>query len=410
MDKAEILANLRSSVLFGESPETVLEGIARIVRLISIDAGERLIEKGDDGDAMYIVCDGSVKVHDGDLQLSILGKGSAFGEMAALDATVRTASITAITPTRLIQLNRDDLYSLLDTEPLLSRSLIHFLCQRGKSIISDITERSLKLRGLEREFEIGRNIQEGFLPDVVPEVPGWDIAAYFKAAKEVAGDFYDIFEIGSRGKVALIVGDVCGKGVGAALFMSLFRTLLRSSISAASLAGNVDPETMDSAQLDINRILVESVVKTNNYVATTHADACMFSTLFVAVLDPEAGSLVYVNAGHEAPVVFDENGVVARLSHTGPAAGLFPGEAFLSRKIVLDPGHTLVVFTDGVTEAVDKRNEQFSDERLCGILTEEIREGSLDSALGKLVDCLKDFTGDAEQFDDITLLALKRNN
>jgi serine phosphatase RsbU (regulator of sigma subunit) len=407
MTESEILENLKSSVLFEQAPELVLREVSKIVRLISIDADERLIEKGEQGDAMYILCDGGVKVHDGDLLLSRLGKGNAFGEMAALDGAVRTASVTALEPTRLIQLNRDDLFALVEREPQLAKSLIHFLCQRGKNIINDITERSLKLRTLEREFEIARNIQAGFLPESIPKVPGWDIAAYFQAAKEVAGDFYDVFEIGIRGKVALVVGDVCGKGVGAALFMSLFRSLLRSSLLSGDFMGwSNDASNADAPPLDVRRILVNSVVLTNNYVARTHADACMFSTLFIAVLDPSDGSLVYVNGGHEAPLIFDASEIKERVSHSGPVLGLFADESFEARETQLEPGDTLIIYTDGVTEAVNKADEQFSTERLLETLMGN--SGSIERGLSDVVVRLNHFTEGMEQFDDITLLGVKR--
>jgi serine phosphatase RsbU (regulator of sigma subunit) len=409
MPDSEILTNLRSSVLFERATDNTLAEIAKIVSFISIGSGEKLIEKGEHGESMYIVCGGKVKVHDGDLTLAYLGKGSAFGEMAALDGEVRTASITASEETRLIQLNRDDLFALIEREPLVAKSLIHFLCQRGKNIINDITERSLKLRTLEREFEIAHDIQAGFLPESIPEVQDWEIAAYFQAAKEVAGDFYDVFEIGDCGKIALIVGDVCGKGVGAALFMSLFRSLLRSSLLSTDFMGwsNKDAkEPLDLKPLDIRDILLNSVMLTNNYVAQTHADACMFSTLFVAILDPSDGSLLYVNAGHEAPVIFNKDKVKERISHTGPVAGLFAEVEFSVGETKLEHGDSLLAFTDGVPEAVNTTNEQFTTERMIKVLMENNQK--LEQGMNNVVEQLKVFTKNMEQFDDITLLGVKR--
>ncbi|MCK5844472.1 MAG: SpoIIE family protein phosphatase [Victivallales bacterium] len=409
MPYSEILENLRSSVLFEQSPDPVLEEIAKIVRLISIEAGEKLIVKGEHDDAMYIICDGKVKVHDGDLTLAKLGKGHAFGEMAALDGEVRTASITAAEKTRLIQLNRDDLFALIEREPQIAKSLIHFLCQRGKNIINDITERSLKLRTLEREFEIAHDIQAGFLPESIPEVEGWEISAYFHAAKEVAGDFYDVFEIGKCGKVALIVGDVCGKGVGAALFMSLFRSLLRSSLLSGDFMGwsNKERVNKELTQIELREMLLNSVVLTNNYVARTHAEACMFSTLFVAILDPSDGSLIYVNAGHEAPIIFNGEEIVERISHTGPVAGLFAEEEFAVGETKLDPGESLLAFTDGVPEAVNTKNEQFTEALMIQILMTNTH--SLKDGMNSVVEQLKTFTKNMEQFDDITLLGVRRS-
>ena len=141
-----ILENLKQSVLFELAPEHVLNKVAEIVHKKSIVKDERLIKKGEFGDSMYIVCNGKVKVHDKDLFLSYLGKGDVFGEMAALDGEVRTASISAAEDTLLIQLNRDELHELIGREPEVAKSLIHFLCQRGKNNYSDIANSSFKIR------------------------------------------------------------------------------------------------------------------------------------------------------------------------------------------------------------------------------------------------------------------------
>lgn len=409
MPTSEILKNLRQSVLFEQAPESVLKKVAAIVQETAIKAGEKLIEKGESGDSMYIICSGKVKVHDGDLLLSHLGKGHAFGEMAALDGEDRTASITAVEDTELIQLDRKDLSKLWSREPEVAKALIHFLCQRGKNVYSDITERSLKLNILEREFEIGRNIQAGFLPESLPEVSDWDIAAYFQAAREVAGDFYDVFKIANQGKIGLVIGDVCGKGVGAALFMTLFRSLLRAGILAGDFMTwkDEDRESKSIAQMNIHQVLSDSVALTNNYVALTHGSACMFATLFVGILDPQSGLLVYINAGHESPVILNSNGIKKMLDPTGPAAGLFPGAVFSVAETELASGDAFVAFTDGVTEAVNSENRQFTSQRLLDILINHqvppAKEG-----LAAAVQQLKEFTADVEPFDDITLLNVKR--
>ena len=408
MSRRAVIQNLRKSILFENVSDGILEKIAEIVTEAAVSAGENLITKGEVGSSMYIVCSGRVKVHEGDLLLNILGEGNAFGEMAALDKEVRTASVTAIEDTELIRLEHDALTELFNREPEVAQALIHFLCQREKHIISDITERSFKLRALEREFEIGRNIQKDFLPKSLPEINGWDFAAYFRAAREVAGDFYDVFETHNPFRIAFLIGDVCGKGVGAALFMALFRSLLRSSLLAGTFLNTDDAgnNQKKNSLPDLKTLLQNSIVLTNNYVADVHGDACMFATLFVALLDPETGEMIYVNAGHEAPVVFRSGEIVKELLQTGPAVGVFPDTAYPVGEITLKKGDTILGFTDGVTEAVNADNEQFSSERLLKIIAKN--KGRSEEALEKAVEALKNFTGDLEQFDDITLLEIKR--
>ena len=400
-----ILQNLRKSILFEKVSESLLLEIANIAKNINVDAGIKILSKGDFGDSMFIVTSGRVRVHDGDLTLNFLGPGTAFGEMAALDGAIRTASISAEIATSLIELKRKDIMKLVATHSEFAEALIHFLCQRGKHIINDITERTFVLKAFEHEMEIGRNIQSGFLPSVIPDITGWDVGAYFRAAKEVAGDFYDIFPISGSGNIALVVGDVCGKGVGAALFMALFRSLMRASILSEDFK-NSEAEKEEKLELDIETILLNSMTLTNNYVANTHGDTCMFATIFVAVLNPDTGELFYVNGGHESPVVFNEEGVKLRLSHTGPAVGLFPGEKYQVLKLILEEGDALIAFTDGVIEAVNSKREQFTKERMLEIMINN--ENSMNLCLSTLVDEIDSFAGDAEQFDDITLLALRR--
>src|SRR5262249_22798559 len=158
------------------------------------------------------------------------------------------------------------------------------------------------------ELEIGRQIQRDFLPDSLPQPPGWEIAAAFHPARQVGGDFYDAFSL-EDGRVALAVADVCDKGVGAALFMALFRSLVRAH---AELPGSGTPAGPASRSI---------VALTNDYIARTHGRSNMFATMLFAILDPRTGDLAWVNGGHEPPIVRRRGGAVERLMPTGPAVG-----------------------------------------------------------------------------------------
>ena len=250
---------------------------------------------------------------------------------------------------------------------------------------------------LARELEIGRRIQLGFLPSVLPVPPGWDLAARFRPAREVAGDFYDAFWIdgeatGDR-RLALIVADVCDKGVGAALFMALFRSLLRSS------ALDRPPALSDANHA---RHVVHTV---NEYIATTHGDANMFATVFLSLLDPASGQLTYVNGGHDPPAVLGAGGVRTRLHPTGPALGLMPGMAFQAREVYLGEGETLLAFTDGVTDAQSPEGHSFTENRMLDAVSTPAASAS---ALLERVDAaLALHVREAPAFDDLTLLALR---
>jgi serine phosphatase RsbU (regulator of sigma subunit) len=249
---------------------------------------------------------------------------------------------------------------------------------------------------LERELEIGREIQRSFLPEKMPRPDEWEIAARFTPARQVAGDFYDAFPLAGGSRIGLIVADVCDKGVGAALFMALFRSLLRAF---------AEREFADSSHSERERIL-GTIVATNDYIARTHGASNMFATVFFGVLDPATGALAWVNAGHEAPAVFGASGVSARLDPSGPALGMMPDMKFEVRQSQIAPGQVLLAFTDGVTEAKDPSGRLYSEEALLGLLA----GGAPDAAalLDRIEKSVAAHSAGAERSDDITMLAVRR--
>ena len=252
-------------------------------------------------------------------------------------------------------------------------------------------------KSLERELEIGREIQQSFLPEELPQPPDWEIEATFQPARQVAGDFYDAFPLAGGSRIGLVVADVCDKGVGAALFMALFRSLLRAFAERA-FAGDVAED---------GPRLLSTVVSTNDYIARTHGRSNMFATAFVAVLDPKTGSLVWVNAGHEAPVVSGPSRTPAdRLPPTGPALGMMPDMAFSSRQTVLAPGETLFAYTDGVTDSKDRSGRFFTEDRLLDLVSKGAP--SVKALLDAVETEVASHSAGAERSDDITMLVVRR--
>jgi serine phosphatase RsbU (regulator of sigma subunit) len=248
---------------------------------------------------------------------------------------------------------------------------------------------------LQREMDIARTIQAGFLPHALPQAAGWDVAAWFQPARHVGGDFYDAYALREGRRIVLVVADVCDKGVGAALFMALFRSLLRAQ-AEKTLGGDGDVATQ----------ACELVASVNDYIARTHERDNMFATVFLAILDPLSGELVYVNGGHEAPVVCGPGGARARLPPTGPAVGLMPGAVFSAARVAIGAGQSLVAFTDGVTDAVGADGGIYSEQRLLSRLASV--GGRADDTVVAVREDLQAAMGQAAQFDDITLLVLHR--
>jgi serine phosphatase RsbU (regulator of sigma subunit) len=282
-------------------------------------------------------------------------------------------------------------------EPTLLRARLASSLEKKR--LHDLEQ--LYLKGLERELDIAREIQQGFLPAELPHVDGWGLAAHFQAAREVAGDFYDAFML-ADGRLVFFVGDVCGKGVGAALFMTLFRSLLRAPFTMDVRRSEAGTEAFPADQR-----LQQVVSLTSNYVTDTHAEAYMFATVFIGVIDPRDGTLTYVNCGNEAALLLGDTST-RQLGPTGPVVGIIPDAHFGVKQVVLQKGELLVAFTDGITDAMNSAGEPFSRERLSELVG---RNGGASPAV--LTEAIKAelqlFVGSADPFDDITLLAIGRD-
>ena len=259
---------------------------------------------------------------------------------------------------RGIQLGAED-YLPKPFEP----TLLHARISSGleKKRLRDLQQ--LYLKSLERELEIAREIQMGFLPSKLPTVAGWEIAAYLKAAREVAGDFYDAFLL-PDGNLACVVGDVCGKGVGAALFMTLFRSLIRATSTSDVSRSGEDLKALAPAER-----LRHVISFTNRYLVETHGDANMFATVFLGIFDLQQGALTYINGGNEPPLLLRRGGAVSALQPTGPVVGMMADADYSIKEIALEKNDLLLAFTDGIPDARNSENDFFGSERLRELLS-----------------------------------------
>jgi len=265
---------------------------------------------------------------------------------------------------------------------------------------------------LAREMDVARNIQRDFLPESLPLARGVQLEAALHPAREVSGDFYDAFTLAPSGAIVLVVGDVCDKGVGAALFMALFRSLIRASadpVGGGAIQMIGGRRTLVRQALDAATpadLLTRVAGFTNDYIARLHGRTNMFATVFLAALDPMSGRFDYVNAGHEPAIVIAPDGNIRELRPTGPALGLLPDQGFGAGEGRLEQGHCLFAFTDGLVEARSQAGEVFGAERLRTALRAN-STGATDLVRG-VMEALNVFTGEAEPHDDVTLLAATR--
>jgi serine phosphatase RsbU (regulator of sigma subunit) len=243
---------------------------------------------------------------------------------------------------------------------------------------------------IEQELRVARLIQQTLLPKGVPDLPGYQLAAYYQPAREVGGDFYDFLEL-DDGRFGLVVGDVTDKGVPAALVMATTRTMLRASAQRLDSPGEV--------------------LKRVNDVMVPDIPPNMFVTCLYAILDPATGRLHYANAGHDLPYRRRAKGGAGgaeELRATGMPLGLLPGMGYEEKEIVLERGESVLFYSDGLVEAHDPQREMFGFPRLQGLVGAHRSGGQ--ELVNFLLSELARFTGEGwEQEDDITLVTLERS-
>jgi sigma-B regulation protein RsbU (phosphoserine phosphatase) len=257
--------------------------------------------------------------------------------------------------------------------------------------VHETQEEHTELVSLKEDLTSASEIQQYFLPRTFPPFPEdndkLDIYASMEAAKDVGGDFYDFFRI-DEDRIALVIADVCGKGIPAALFMVLSQTIIRSKATQSASAAECLTEA--------NKLLVNYSVE------------YMFVTVFYVIYNTKTGQVTYCNAGHNPPHILRADSTTEELPRTkNVMVGAFAGVEYKENTLQLDHGDSLVMFTDGVTEAMNETHEEFGTERLDNIL-----KGLKDKGSKEIVETVKagiaDFVDGAEQHDDITMLVIKR--
>lgn len=252
--------------------------------------------------------------------------------------------------------------------------------------ISKAFSESLQLVGIRQELDIAAKMQHAILPRTWPRHDDFAAWGTMRSAKEVGGDFYDHFPL-EGGRIGIVVADVSGKGVPAALFAMVSKTLIR----ATAMHGGAPNSTIEA----VNAALCED------------NDACMFVTTLYAVFDPHDGTLVYVNAGHPPPLLVHADGSSEFVEATGGAAlGVIENLSFAQATLALRPGDTLLLYTDGVTESFDAQGVEFSAARLPSLFANERPTGVNDS-VERVIRAVDAHAGTAPQFDDITCVALQ---
>lgn len=255
---------------------------------------------------------------------------------------------------------------------------------------SKVYDQSLLYSQTLQELRLAGKIQASFLPNKFPSVPGWQLAVTLLPARDTSGDFFDVIEL-SDGRLGILVADVADKGVGAALYMALSRTLIRTY----AVEYDAEPEVVFFAA---NRRLLSD------------ARANLFVTAFYGILDPDTGILTFCNAGHNPPLIIRSEGkdTVEMLKRTGMAIGIEENATWSQSSISINPGDFLVLYTDGIPEAQDAMGSFFGEEKLVEIVQENTARSAYEIQ-NSILEGIEKFVGDSPQFDDITLMILARD-
>lgn len=370
---------------------------------------------GEIGDSFYLIESGELEVirimDDGSERVigfrrsgDFVGEGSLFDRQGR-----RSASVRARTDVRLMEMKLAELDERLKSEPWLAYEIIKVVSRRlreaDNTTIHDLQTKNRELtrayaelkaaqakiiekERLERELQVAREIQESILPRHLPEMDYGSVGAHMQPAKAVGGDFYDVMVLDDN-RLGLVVGDVSDKGMHAAIFMAMVRSLFRAEAGRSPLPATV-LQAVNEHLMGMN-------------------DSSMFVTMLYGVFDRDTRRFSYARAGHDIPLCYNGRHLPVEIPRgSGMIMGLFPEPDMDIGTLQLDEGSTLLLFTDGATDMTSPAGELFGRERLTQAL-----EASLgfpaQTVCDRVLDCVRQFQGQAEQADDITLLSLVVN-
>lgn len=398
--------------LFSDLPPEELDRLMAALEVVNLKSGDMLFREGDVPEHLFIMVSGELEINMGsgtgnELVLNVLREGEYFGEMGLImPGGRRTAGARARGDVVLLSMSRSRFGELLQVHPLLANSMVSVLSQRldntNVATFRDLTEKNRQLQEaydelkaaqeqliekerLERELKVAAEIQLSILPDVLPTHPDFDFGGRILPARQVGGDFYDVFELGDN-KLGVLIGDVADKGVPSAIFMARAHALIIAEADNVSTPGEV--------------------LRMVNKHITRLEKSTQFVTALYGVLDTTTREFSYARAGHEPPLLLEADGTVSRLPHNpGMALGLWENISLDEYSFVMPKGSVLMMFTDGMTDCRNPKGEPFGLERIKSTMT-ELKAFNAQTGCDQLFDTLMTYQNGSKQDDDVTLVAV----
>ena len=383
--------------VLGELDHARLSAVLTHCRIATFPVGELILRRGAVNSDLYFLLDGLVHVYfeDGNRAQPIkVEAGQMFGEVSVIDQLPVSAFVAAAEPCRVLVLPGAVFWAQVVTVPGAARAAMRGLSNRLRDdavILSVAMREHLRHAAFERELGIARDIQMGMLRRQHPWFPDRadvDVVACMQPARQVGGDFYDAFFIDPN-HLVLSIGDAAGKGISAAMYMVRALTLIRSAAAHW--------QSLSATARSVNRALAAD------------NDASMFLTMFMGVLDTRTGQLDYVNYGHLQPLILSPDGAcVSQAMPCGTMLGVIDDAECGTGSMRLPPGSTLLLYTDGVTEAMDKHGSLFGAAALRAVAAAACAQ-TPETLVSRVEAAVAAHAGEAEQADDITLVAARYN-
>ena len=398
--------------IFAELPDDELDRLMSELTVVNLKPGEVLFREGDPGEHLYVVVSGTLEIvmgpgNESEMIINVVGEEEYIGEMSLLQPDGhRTTGARARGDVVLLSMSRNQFQDLLRRHPELAKSMIAVLSQRlvntNVQTVRGLTEKNRQLQAayndlkaaqeqllekerMERELKVAAEIQLSILPAVLPSIPDYDFGGRILPARQVGGDFYDVFFVGEN-KIGVLIGDVADKGVPSAIFMARAHALIIAEADREFSAGEV--------------------LRMVNAHITRLEKSTQFVTALYGVLDIMTGEFSYARAGHEPPLLLEADGTITRLPFKpGMALGLWDDIALDEHSLVLPKGSLLMMYTDGMTDCRDLKGEPFGLERIKSTMR-ELKRVSAQSSCDQLFDRLMTYQDGSKQDDDVTLVAI----